>query len=139
MGRRAFSLVELVIVLSILAVVVPLIWRLVSQGEDQRALALDHLETADEVRTVAAQVGLDTRAGERIGGPLAFRIDGCDVSYVVDATVLRRDAPTCGGSRALARGVESLTRVPSGVDVVFAFALRPNRIDRQTVFIPVPE
>ena len=140
MSRRAFSLVELVIVLSVLAVVVPLVWRRMSEGEDQRALAFDHLETADEVRTVAEQVGLDGRAGERlVSSPLAFRIEGCEVSYLVEDSVLRRDGPACGGSRALARGVESLTRVPGGVDVVFALALRPDRVDLQTVFIPVPE
>jgi prepilin-type N-terminal cleavage/methylation domain-containing protein len=139
--RSGFSLVELTVVLSILAIVVPLMWKMAARIEDQRALALDHLESAEEAQTVSEQLALDLRLGSRITGEtLAFRRSECEVRYRVGTEgVLIREAPApCGGDLALARGVEVLRSVPGGVELVLALRLRADWVERTVLFFPVP-
>lgn len=137
--RRSFTMLELAIVLAVAAIVVPIIWTLAAHITDQTTLGRWQLEAADGVRTVAEELGLDARAGEPTGNDVGFRVGDCDVRYqVAEGSLLLREAPEeCGGSRGLSRFVESVAWSPGGVDVTFARILRPHRVHRTTVFIPV--
>lgn len=141
MSRRAFSLVELMIVLSCLAIATPVAWGLMAKLADNRALALDQLATAQELRTVADALQLDRRAGQRVAGEaLSWQLGACTVRYRLDGTTLLRDAgPACGGTQTLATGVERFEVAPGGVHLTFARAVRPSRVQRTPVFLPVPE
>lgn len=140
MRRHGFSMVELATVLSISAVLVPIVYRLALGFEDRHALATWHLETATDVRTIAEELRLDARRGDPDEG-VAWVVEGCVARYrVTDERVLLRETEeACGGTRGLARNVEMVRRVPGGVEVGFVRALRPEQAHRTTVLIPVGE
>jgi prepilin-type N-terminal cleavage/methylation domain-containing protein len=140
MTRRGFTLVELMIVLSVLTLVTPLVWILATRAADNRDLALDQLSTAQEVRTVADALQQDRRAGQRwAGAPLGWRRGDCTVRYHLEGTTLIREAgPDCGGTQALATGVERLEVTSSGVHLTFARSVRPTLVHRTPIFLPVP-
>ena len=140
MNRRGFTLVELAICLSITTLLMPLIYRYAIAIEDRSVLGLWHLETADGVRTVAEEIRLDAGRSSTVEGTdLRFRTAACEVQYTLsESQVLVREATAeCGGTRALARDVEALTRTAGGVDITFARIMRADRTHRITVFIPV--
>jgi hypothetical protein len=130
---------ELAIVLSVGVILVPLIWTFSASVTDQTTLGRWQLEAAEGVRTIAEELRLDARAGEPTADGVGFQVQGCEVRYrVLEGARLVRHAPAdCGGSRGLSRFVESVGWSPGGVDVTFARTLRPHRIHRTTVFIPV--
>ena len=140
MIRRGFTLIELAICLTITAVLVPLIYAYARDIDDRSTLGIWHLDTADDVRTVAETLGRDARQHTGAGGdPLSLRIGDCAVQYVVDdaQNLERRTSEPCGGTRVLARGVAALTPTAGGVDLTFARRMRVDRTHRITVFIPV--
>ena len=137
--RRGFTLVELATCLAVASILVPIIWTFSAHVIDQTTLGRWQLEAADGVRTIAEELRLDARAGEAAGDEVGFGAGDCEVRYrVTEGALLVREAPArCGGSRGLSRFVESMTWSPGGVDVTFVRTLRPNRVHRTTVFIPV--
>lgn len=138
-----FTAVELAICLSITAIFVPIIYHGAAMHQDEIALGLWHMQTADQVEAVAEQVRLDARLGA--WNPTLPGFDGgsCAVTYKVDdQRVLIRDSRSgsgagCSGTRALASGVASISGDPAGLEVVFTRALRPDVKHSTTVFIPV--
>ncbi len=139
MSRRGFSLVELAVVLTLTAVLLPAVYVFSRTMEDRTARGLWHLEVADGVRAVAEELRRDAHTGEILpGGGLAFTVDGCEIRYQVEHTVLVRQASdACGGDRGLATRVQTLRRVPGGLELVFVRALRADRPHRSTVFLPL--
>jgi len=137
--RRAFTAVELAICLSILAIIVPLVYAGARAVGDTHQLGLWHLQTADEIRTIREELRADARRGLPLPDqPLSWRLGDCTVSYQLDGDVLLRHAPAaCGGSRALAVGVEAIEPSDLGVAITFVRILRPTLEQRSTVFIPM--
>ena len=140
MTRRAFTLVELSVTISIVAVLVPVIYGLALAVEENHALALWLLRCADDLRTLEEELQADARRGTLLDGPLpAWNEGSCEVRYRLDdAGVIHRDAPpACGGSRALASGVGVFERQAGGVVVVFRAPLRPTHIEQASIFLPL--
>jgi len=139
--RRGFTLFELSICLSVLALLSPVVYALLRGHEDRAAIARWRLECADGARAAAEELRLDARRGRalREGDAVGFAWAGCEVSYAVNAegALLREASPACGGARALARRVESIAWAPGGVELTFARALRPAITHRDVVFLPV--
>jgi len=140
-SRRGFTLMELAICLTILAIVVPMLYAFGRNMEDRTALGLASLETADSTRTIAETLRLDAR-GARWTDATAVqltRASGCTVAYSVQDGVLTRNATEgCEGPPALASRVESITRVPGGVEVVFRQARRPGPTEGTRVAVRIP-
>lgn len=112
--RRGFTLVELAIVLTILAIVTPAVFLLMRSIADDHARAVARLEDADAVRLVSESLRQDLRTGRLASAPAGLRVEGpgaCfPVDYRVDGSVLVREAPAaCGGAQALARRARSLS------------------------------
>jgi len=108
--------------------------------QDNHALGLWHLQTADELRSLTEELRLDAQSGAALEGEeVAWSRGDCTVRYRVDPRrVLRREAPeACGGSRGLATNVDQLRRVVGGVEIEFARRLRPTNEQHTTVFIPL--
>ncbi len=125
MRSRGFTAVELLIVISIAAILLPIVYSIAARYEDEVAVARFQLDVADAVRTVSEELRTDARG------------DGaCDPKYVVRGRALVRTS-TCGPDRALARWVHALEPTPGGVNLVFARPLRPHHERRVSVFIPV--
>ena len=140
MSRRGFTLIELMIVLACAAVIAPLVYSFSASVLDQFTLARWHMQATMGVRAVSEDLQLDARLGQAAAGDaVAFASKGCDVRYVVtdDATLVRAAAESCGGTRGLARHVESFLWVDGGIELRFARTLRPDRTRRTTVFLPV--
>ncbi len=138
--RRAFTAVELAICLSILAILVPLVYAAARGVEDNHQIGLWHLKTAQEVRSLADAMRADQRQGQPVDGEsLSWKLGACTVRYRLDpvGAVLREAPSACGGSAALAAGVEALEPQPGGVEITFLRHLRPTREERSTVFIPL--
>ena len=137
--RRGFTLIELAVVLSVAAILVPLVWILGTQVVDQVTLGRWQLDAAEGVRTVAEELRVDAREGTPTAEQVGFRVGTCDVRYVVTgaSALVRQATADCGGSRGLSRRVESIAWSPGGVDITFARTIRPRRVHRTTVFIPV--
>lgn len=111
--RRGFTLLELAIVLTLLAVVTPALFLLMRSIADDHARAAARLEDADAVRLVSETLRQDLRTGRLAAAPAGLRVEGpgaCfPVDYRVDGSVLLREAPAaCGGAQALARRARSL-------------------------------
>ncbi len=140
MRRRGFTAMELAICLTILIILVPLVYQLATIVEENHAIGLWQLQTAEELRTVAEELRLDQRQGTpEPGEAVAWARQGCTVHYRVDPQrVLLREAPeACGGSRALATHVAGFRRLDEGVEIEFVNRLRPTIEQRERVFIPL--
>jgi len=137
---RGFTLLELVIVLSLGVILVPIMYSFGSYMDEQRALATFHLDVADGTRTIAEELRADARTSKVMAGEgIGFLRGHCEIRYVVneDSVLVRRAADACGGARGLSHRVESIVGSRGGVDVTFARAMRPDRAVRTTIFIPV--
>jgi len=140
MSRRAFTAVELAICLTILIVLIPLVYAGALIVEETHSLGLWHLQSADQLRSVTEELRLDVRRGVPIEGQeLAWKLDGCQVSYRVDERgVLSRElAEPCRGARGLATGVTAFERVQDGVELELTRVLRPTRQEHSRFFIPL--
>lgn len=134
---RAFTMIELAIVISIAVLLLPsiyLFWR-----SEERALfeAVAKIEAADAARSISEELRRDLAtmhwAGEN--GMLLAGGSCTEVRYeVVGAVAFRRAPASCGGDRAIARHVEHLRRTPwGGVEMVFARHTRASEPFRTTV------
>lgn len=140
MTRRGFTLVELAFCLTVAAILVPLLYALARGMEDRASIGLWHLETADGVRSFADALRDDAQGGVIADGAgFEFLKGECTFRYRVDgrSVLVRETDAGCGGSQAIARSVDSVNRVPGGVEVVFARALRPGRAERSVIFLPL--
>lgn len=126
---RGFTMVELAIVVSIIGLVVPAAFLLVRSFAVQQQRALFHLEVADATRSISEELRADLRTGALADGDglqLTGKGECFPVTYRVSEGVLVREAPVaCGGSRAIARGVQRLTRTRAGLAVQFVLADDP--------------
>ncbi len=140
MRRRGFTVTEMAICLSVLVVLVPVVYALATGLEEAHDVARWHMRCADELRTVAEELGHDARASLPVASAgVAFEVPGCQVRYRIseERVLLREAGEACGGTRALARDVASLRRQAGGVELVFARRARPSLEHRSTVFIPL--
>ncbi len=139
MNQRGFTMVELAIVVSIAAILLPLVYSFAWHLESQRALVQWNLEVADATRSLNEELRLDRRAGGLVAGPaLRFDRPTCPAEYLlVDQTLVRRADAACAGDRGLARNVGSFERVDGGVELIFVRALRPEQVHRTTIFLPL--
>ena len=144
MKRRGFTAIELAIVLSISAIVIPAIYLFGRGVEERRAIGLWHFEVADEVRSLSEALKSDRR--QLTFAPRgSLHLSGADdcggVDYLLTPAhaLVRRTAAGCGGERTLATHVEALTHVPGGVAVTFALETKPQREARTEVFIAVED
>lgn len=141
MKRRGggFTLIELAIVTSISAVLVPgiyLFWRSAQKGLTE---AVAQVESADAARIVSEELRHDLLTlwwKDEESLVLAGKGPCKEVRYeVVESVLHRRAADACGGGdRALARHVESLRRTRWGVEMTFARnvgAATPHRVTVQ--------
>lgn len=130
MKRRGFTAIELAIVVSISALLVPLVFLTARSWDVHRAAGLRHVAAAEEVMTV----GEVLRADRRVKGK-----GGCgSITYAVtdQHTFVRRG---CGEEAALATHVESAEHVEGGWALVFGFEARPGEVEHTNVFIPVAD
>ena len=135
-SRTGFTLVELAICLSLLAIITPLIYSYALGIEDRSVVGLWHLQTADSLHTVSESLQSDGRKGTLQPTGIAFKQGDCTVTYrAEDAALLRTDS--CGITQTLAVGVSSLARESDGVSIGFTRHLRAGRDAEQTLFIPV--
>lgn len=139
MSRRAFTLVELVVVISMALLVVPVVWGMHASWDRQVALGHWQLAVADGLATAAEEVALDARRGPRIPGEvLAFQHGPCTIRYTVEEGVLRREpSPGCGPATGLATGLQDLRAVEGGVELDFVRVLDAGRQRRIAAFLPV--
>lgn len=136
--RRAsgFTAVELAIVISISAILAPLIFLFARDLETLQRIARWHLETAASVQRIDEALRQDARGGARteltFGGPCAAR-------YVLTEafTLERQAAEACGGTQVLATGVRSMELVTGGVALSFVLPLREDLSRKTEVFLPL--
>jgi len=134
---RGFTLVELAIVLAIGVVLVPIVWTMSAKMEDQVTLAQWELDVARATRTIGEELRLETRRGTARADAVGFLRPDCEVTWDVRDGILHRDVSApCGGSRGLARNVDTLRWADGGLEVTFARRLRVDRVQRATVFFP---
>jgi len=137
--RHGFTLVELAIVISLLAIVTPLVYSGYVHVEERLTLARWSLETADAVTAISETLRADLRTHTVQDGSALTLAGACSIAYAInEANVFQRQADAaCGGSLGLARGVESVARTPEGLEIVFMKRLRPRLTHRSTVLIPL--
>lgn len=134
--RAGFTLTELAICLSLLALLVPLMYSYALGIEDRFSVGMWHLETADQVRTVSESLRSDQQRGTLLDGAVRFKHSACTVDYrLVDDALTRADS--CGDTHALARGVTEMTREDDGVTITFTRAIRSSRAQHTQIFIPL--
>lgn len=139
--RRGFTLVELAIVVSLLALIVPALFVYARSLEEQHALGVFAVEVAEELRTVGEALRADLREGGFVDGQRVATAGRCGAEWVVtpSKTLERRASEACGGRQTLATRVTSLSRVPAGVELTFELELRPGLVRRHVVLVPVGE
>ena len=133
--REGFTLTELAICLSLLAILVPTMYAYALGIEDRFSVGMWHLETADQVRTVSESLHIDQQNGALLDD-MQFLQGDCIISYRLEGDVLVR-ATSCGEDQALARGVSDLIRKPTGVELHFTRAIRASRAQHSQIFIPL--
>ena len=135
-SRRGFTLTELAICLSLLAILMPMIYTFGLQIEDRFRIGQWHLKNADTLRTVAEALQADQQGGVLAAEGVAFAFDDCEVRYTLDeGAIVRSDS--CGVSLTLARGVAAMSREDGGVALLLEHRLRVGQAQQQTVFIPL--
>ena len=122
--EEGFTMVELAVVVVIMAIMLPAVFLLLHTIEAEQRRALSTVESSRAMRTVSEELRLDLQTRSWVDGEtLALRGPGpCgEVGYALEGGVLlRRQDASCGGTRALARHVETVARHPWGLEVVFA-------------------
>lgn len=135
---RGFTAVELAIVISISAILAPLLFLFARDLESLQRVAQWHLETAAAVQRIDEALRMDARSGPRADGVLAWA-GPCGARYVVTETFAleRQAADACGGHQVLATGVRSITPATGGVELSFVLPLRDDLSRKTEVFFPV--
>lgn len=116
-------MVELSLVVTLLALLVPAVYLWWRSMESSLHAGTARVEAAEATRTIAEELRRDLfTLGWREPGALVLAGDRCaSVEYLVeDRRLVRRADERCGGTRTLATRVASLTRTAWGVEVVFA-------------------
>jgi prepilin-type N-terminal cleavage/methylation domain-containing protein len=124
MKARGFTLLELSVVLTITALVLPFVWVVGRSLEADYRDALAQAVAAREMRALSEELRRDLRtlrlqggSGLRLSGPGACGV----VEYALAGEVLERRGPAaCGGTRAVATPVHSLGREGDRLEVIFA-------------------
>jgi len=120
--HRAFTLVELAVVMAVSAGLVPLIYAGWRQIEHAQVRALQNITAATSTRTVSEVLRRDLSQGAFVSGEdVAVRLPCGTVRYVVVDHVLRREGDgACGGTQAIAQRVSSWRRLHDGVEMTFS-------------------
>ena len=129
MRRRGFTVIELAICLTLMTILVPLVYGLMRNFENEIYRAAAEAESAQAMRAVSEEVRRDLQALElREGGAGMELVGACgSVQYAVEGDVLfRRASAACGGDRPVARRVQGLTREPRALVVTFGRPMRPE-------------
>lgn len=132
--RGGFTLVELAICLTLLAILVPMVYAYALGIDDRFDVGTWHLQTADQVHTVSESLHADGRTARLLDDAVQFRHDGCVIDYRIEGDALQR-VDSCGDTQTLARGVTGISRQPAGVEVVFTRRLRQDRSQQSVIFI----
>ena len=132
--RGGFTLVELAVCLTLLAILVPMVYAYALGIDDRFDVGTWHLQTADQVHTVSEALHADGRVARLMDDAVQFRHHDCVIDYRVADDALQR-VDSCGGTQTLARGVTGISRQPAGVEVVFTRHLRQGRSQRSAIFI----
>jgi hypothetical protein len=139
--RRGFTVVELAIVVSLLALIVPALFVYARSLEEQHARGVFAVEVAEALRTVGEALRADLRGGAWADAQRVATTGSCAAEWAVTPSqaLERRATEACGGRQALATHVAGLARVPAGVELTFELELRPGLVDRHVVLVPVGE
>lgn len=136
--RGGFTLTELAICLSLLAILVPMVYTYGIGVEDRLFIGTWHLQTADATRTIADRIQLDDRTGTMSADAVQFQRGDCTIDYAVtDGALSRTDS--CGTAQVLARGITALSRESGGISVTFTRGLRVGRDQQTDIFIAAGE
>lgn len=144
MRRGGFTMIELAIVISLSALVVPAVYLFARTIDDQRALGLRHLEVADQTRSLAEALQADRRT-LLFSAPESLRLEGpgpCSpIEYALTPakSLVRRAPNDCGGETTLATQVEAVSHPRGGFAITFGFEKRPQLLARTELFIPVED
>lgn len=129
MRNKGFTLVELVIVLSIMVILTPIVYGFYRSYEVEYLRSLTLVEAARAMRTVSEEIRRDLQSLQ-LGGEGGVVLSGREcprVEYLVeDRVLLRRASAACGGDRGLARNVLSLRRDGREVTIEFGRQVRPG-------------
>ncbi|MEW5848175.1 MAG: type II secretion system protein [Myxococcota bacterium] len=115
---RGFTLMELMITISVASIIVPALFILLRGLEGQHRQALFALNGAEAAQVVFAQLRSDLRTRRLTDGPrVELRGGTCNVQYVVvEGTLVRREAGNgCGSDAPVARGIEAFVNVGGGL------------------------
>ncbi len=124
MKARGFTLLELAIVMSIVAILIPLLWLSGRTLEAEHRDALADATAAREMRALSEELRRDLRT-LRWQGSTGLVLEGtgscAHVEYVLTGEVLERRAlESCGGTRVVAAQVQGIERTTRRLEVLFA-------------------
>lgn len=140
MKARGFTLIEISVVISISALLIPLIFLLGREVTEQYRRTQFELEVARATRTFSEELALDLRTMKRAEGDgLVLLSSGACKQvrwFVSDADALLRAA--CGETRAVAKSVSGLKPVSDGIWVTFSLPVRAGQTFDVPVFVAVP-
>lgn len=142
MKTRGFTLIELAICMSILALLLPLVWVFGRTLEAEHRDVVSQASSARELRALTEELRLDlrTRSLKSTTGLVLQGAGSCAlVEYALAGEVLeRRAGPDCGGTRAVAAPVQSVRRDGALLEVVFAHhsGREPERVTRLLALLP---
>lgn len=122
-SAAGFTLVELTIVTTLIAIVAPSIYLLERTFEADSYRALAALDATDGMRAFSEELRADLRTHRSQStkdGSLSLDGD-CAIRYsVTEGVLVREQAAACGGRRALARHVDHVTHDGARVEVLFS-------------------
>jgi prepilin-type N-terminal cleavage/methylation domain-containing protein len=131
---RGFTLIEMAVVITISALVIPLVFAFAHTYEVDHLRAADSAQAASSMRAVSEELRRDLqtmRVAEEPGLVLVGAGKCARVEYAVADEVLLRRA--CDEVRAVARHVQALRREGRSLTVEFGRPLRPD-LPSQTSF-----
>ena len=132
--KRGFTLIEMAVVLTVSALVVPLVFALAHTFEVDHLRAADSAQAAQSMRAVSEELrrDLSTMRVSDEPGLVLLSARGCArVEYAIADEVLLRRA--CDDVRPVARHVLALRRDGRSLTVEFGRPLRPD-VKSQTFF-----
>jgi prepilin-type N-terminal cleavage/methylation domain-containing protein len=119
-GEAGFTLIEMSIVVSVMAIIIPATWMLQRRFQADALRAAHETDAAEGMRAFSEELRADLRTLH--SGREGLTLEGAcgTVHYLIEQGVLIRDGGSgCGGRRALARSVTGLTRTGNLVEVTF--------------------
>lgn len=144
--HQGFTLVELTIVISILAVVIPGTYVLYRTFQDQYLSAIARMQSATGARSIGEELRRDVRTHRMTDATDTKWVLESDtntecprIEYVLEAERLVRKGKGCGAERGLARNVARIGADETGVQVDFELRLRPQRSRHFEYVIGLPE